>query len=177
MATAKVPQLAIRRNVATPSDTMHEKIAALLEKSLADDVGERPATAEQALELLGATDPQRTKSSKISPSSSSASYSDAFLPHAVGYAALPPGATGAVSEHPDETVAATLGEVAKALVLHGDAPGALTACAQWWGVASSDAARETALDAFCNCWERYGADTCARSTCRAPRAATGARTC
>ena len=156
MARAIVSQLAIRRNVATPADTMHEKIAVLLEKTLAVDVGERPVTAEQALELLGATDPQRNKSSKVSPTTAPVSYSDAFLPHAVGYAALPPAAMVAVSEHPDETTAATLGGLAKTLVIHNDVAGALAACAEWWGAASSAEARNTAANAYRNLWKRHG---------------------
>ena len=35
-----------------------------------------------------------------------------------------------VTEHPDETVAATLGGLAKTLVIHGDVAGALAACAE-----------------------------------------------
>ena len=53
-------------------------------------------------------------------------------------------------------MATTLGGLSKALVLHGDMLGALSVCAEWWGVASSDAAREEAAKAFCNLWKRHG---------------------
>ena len=61
------------------------------------------------------------------------------------------------TEHPDETVAATLGGLAKTLVIHGDVVGALAACAEWWGVASSPEARNTAANAYRNLWKRHGA--------------------
>ena len=48
--------------------------------------------------------------------------------------------------------------LAKTLVLHGDVPGALSACAEWWGVALSDAACKEAAEAFRNLWKRHGAD-------------------
>ena len=44
----------VARGVSTSADAMPDKIAALLEKTLAVDVGERPATAEAALTMLGA---------------------------------------------------------------------------------------------------------------------------
>lgn len=44
---------AVARNVSTPSDTMQEGIATMLEKCLAVGVGERPATATDALRSLG----------------------------------------------------------------------------------------------------------------------------
>ena len=62
-----------------------------------------------------------------------------------------------VTEHPDETVAATLGGLAKTLVIHGDVAGALAACAEWWGVASSAEARKAAAEAYRNLWKRHGA--------------------
>ena len=43
---------AVARNVSTPSDTMQEGIATMLEKCLAVGVGERPATAMDALKSL-----------------------------------------------------------------------------------------------------------------------------
>ena len=93
MAVAKAPQLAIWRNMSTPSDAMHEKITALLEKALAVAVGERPSTAAAVLRMLGAR-----------PSKRSINVSDA-----IGGTSLPAAATAPVSEHSDETVAATLG--------------------------------------------------------------------
>ena len=39
-----------------PADAMPEEIAALLEKTLAVEVGERPATVMDVLEMLGAAD-------------------------------------------------------------------------------------------------------------------------
>ena len=50
----------VARGVSTSADAMPDKIAALLEKTLAVDVGERPATAEAALEMLGAKKIRKT---------------------------------------------------------------------------------------------------------------------
>ena len=44
----------VARGVSTSADAMPEEIAALLEKTLAVDVGERPATVLDILEVLGA---------------------------------------------------------------------------------------------------------------------------
>jgi hypothetical protein len=77
---------------------------------------------------------------------------------AVGGAALLSLATEPAVEHCDATVATTLGSLSKALVLHADMTGALSACAEWWGVASSDAARTEAAKAYCNLWKRHGCD-------------------
>lgn len=130
---------AVARNVSTPSDTMQEGIATMLEKCLAVGVGERPATAMDALMSLD----QPTWLGEI-------------------VEAKPEWfemARSEVTEHSDETVATTLGGLAKALVLHGDAPGALSACAEWLGVASNvGTARENALAAYCNLWKRFGVD-------------------
>ena len=141
MATAKAPQLAIQRSVATPSDTMHEKIAGLLAKSLATTIVERPATAAAAAKQLGAR-----------PSKCSVNVSDSICCDTI-----PPLATKPSSKHSDETVSATLGGLSKALVLHGDTSGALLACAEWLGVAS-DSGRQEAIDAYCNLWKRHGTD-------------------
>ena len=125
---------AVARNVSTPSDTMQEGIATMLEKCLAVGVGERPATAMDTLRSLDLT----TWLGEI----------------------LKAMARSEVTEHSDETVATTLGGLAKALVLHGDAPGALSACAEWLGVASNvGTARENALAAYCNLWKRFGVDS------------------
>ena len=61
-----------------------------------------------------------------------------------------------VTEHPDETVAATLGGLAKTLVIHRDVAGALAACSEWWGVASSPEASNAAAKAYRNLWKRHG---------------------
>ena len=46
----------VARGVSTPADAMHEEIAALLEKTLAVEVGERPSTVGKVLEMLGAAE-------------------------------------------------------------------------------------------------------------------------
>ena len=46
----------VAHGVSTPADAMPEEIAALLEKTLAVEVGERPATVMDVLEMLGAAD-------------------------------------------------------------------------------------------------------------------------
>ena len=151
MVHAKTPQLAIRRSVSTPSDTMHEKIAGMLEKCLGVDVNTRPASAKDALEMIDAAQ-----------GGSGVNFGWGSLlddmSGAVGGAALLSLATEQAVEHPDATVATTLGSLSKALVLHGDMTGALSACAEWWGVASSDAARTEAAKAYCNLWKRHGCD-------------------
>ena len=130
---------AVARNVSTPSDTMQEGIATMLEKCLAVGVGERPATAMDALRSLGRP-----------------TWYDEIFKAKPKWLEM---AQSEVTEHSDETVATTLGGLAKALVLHGDAPGALSACAEWLGVASNvGTARENALAAYCNLWKRFGVD-------------------
>ena len=130
---------AVARNVSTPSDTMQEGIATMLEKCLAVGVGERPATAMDALRSLGRP-----------------TWYVEILEAKPEWLRM---ARSEVTEHSDETVATTLGGLAKALVLHGDAPGALSACAEWLGVASNvGTARENALAAYCNLWKRFGVD-------------------
>ena len=132
---------AVVRNVSTPSDTMQEGIATMLEKCLAVGVGERPATAMDALRSLGRPTWYKEIIFKAKPEWFRMARSE-------------------VTEHSDETVATTLGGLAKALVLHGDAPGALSACAEWLGVASNvGTARENALAAYCNLWKRFGVDS------------------
>ena len=132
---------AVARNVSTPSDTMQEGIATMLEKCLAVGVGERPATAMDALRSLGQPTWYKEIIFKANPEWFRMARSE-------------------VTEHSDETVATTLGGLAKALVLHGDAPGALSACAEWLGVASNvGTARENALAAYCNLWKRFGVDS------------------
>ena len=141
MALAKAPQLAIRRSVTALTDTMHEKVSAMLTKGLAVDVGARPASAREALKMLDAVKYGRIKDD---------------LSSAVSGSGLHPTATTKAAEHPHTTVATTLGGLSKALVLHGDVLGTLLACAEWWGVASSGPAREEAAKAYCNLWKRHG---------------------
>ena len=97
---------------------------------LAEDPRERPATAADALRILDQ----------------------------LGYADLPAAAKQKLSEHPDENIASTLGNLAKRLVLDTSYKSALDTCAEWLGVALSEAARGQALDAYCNLWKRYGAE-------------------
>ena len=138
----------VAHGVSTPADAMHKKVAALLEKTLALEVGERPATAEEALKMLGA---------KINYPNLRTLKRETDFSVAVGGATVPPIAMTEATEHPDESVAATLGGLAKTLVIHGDVAGALAACAEWCGVAVSPEARQAAAEAYRNCWKRHGA--------------------
>ena len=51
----------VARGVSTPADAMPEEIAALLEKTLVVEVGERPSTVVRVLEMLGAAKYGRPK--------------------------------------------------------------------------------------------------------------------
>ena len=132
----------VARGVSTPADTMPEEIAALLEKILAVDVVERPVAVPDVLETLF--------------ESEAAWLEEAQEADWYGKVMTEDGPIKA-TEHPDETVAATLGGLAKTLVIHGDVAGALAACAEWWGVALSPEARNTAAEAYRNLWKRHGA--------------------
>ena len=90
------------------------------------------------------------------------------LAEAVGSASLPLNARERSTEHADEDVSATLGGIARALVLHGEVAGALEACSQWLGVASSKQARSEAFDAYCNLWKRHGDKLTILELSRAP---------
>ena len=154
----------IRRGVSTHADAMHEDVAALLTKILAVDVSERPAKAREVLEMLGVHEHDGYEYSDDEYSdddSVDVEDNDVVMgwdtSDAVGGTTLPSTATAAAIDHPDETVATTLGGLAKALVLHGNVPGALSACAEWWGVAS-DRARNDAASAYGNVWKRHGKD-------------------
>ena len=137
------------RRVSTPEDAMHETISALVEGCLAEDVASRPATAKGALKLLGAK--------QGGMNWTTVEYGiDASTAH--GAALLPPSATAEATEHPDENVAATLGGLAKALLLHGDVAGALAACSERLGASSNETARADATDAFVNLWKRHGGE-------------------
>ena len=133
----------VAHGVSTPADAMPEEIAALLEKTLAENVGERPMTVKEMLAPLLQSEAARLKEAK----------------KAEWYGKVMDGKKGPIkaTEHPDETVAATLGGLAKTLVIHGDVAGALAACAEWWGVAFSPEARQAAAEAYRNCWKRHGA--------------------
>ena len=73
-----------------------------------------------------------------------------------GHDLLPSAAKEEPSEHPDENVASTLGNLAKQLVFNGAYSHALEVCAEWLGVASAETGREKALEAYCNLWKRHG---------------------
>ena len=149
----------VAHGVSTPADVMHEKIAALLEKTLAVEVGEQPATVEEALRMLGAKAVYDREARKF----------ETDFSVAVGGATVPPAAMVKATEHPDETVATTLGGLAKKLVIHGDVAGALASCAEWWGVASPGEARNTAAGAYRNLWKRHGASFCSLDLSRTAR--------
>ena len=100
----------VAHGVSTPAGAMPEEIAALLEKTLAAEAGERPAEMRDVLQTLLGSEA-------------------AWLEEAMQVIDLEE-----PTEHPDETVAATLGGLAKALVIHGDVTGALAACFEWWDV-------------------------------------------
>ena len=107
---------------------------------LANDVGDRPARAVDALTILGAT--YDGDSLDVS--------------RAHGHNVLPSAAKGEPSEHLDENVASTLGNLAKQLVLDGALSDALDVCAEWLGVASAETGRMNAFEAYCNLWKRHG---------------------
>ena len=109
---------------------------------LADDIGDRPARAVGALTILGAT------------------YDDESLEvsRTHGHDLLPSTAKGQSSEHPDENVASTLGNLAKLLALDGALSHALDVCAEWLGVASAETGRTNAFEAYCNLRKRHGCD-------------------
>ena len=145
----------VARGVSTSADAMPEEIAALLEKTLAVDVGERPATADAALELLGANDELNMETFKFETDFSVA-VGGATVPSMLWTAMAKAKEHPEETEHPDETVAATLGGLAKTLVIHNDVAGALAACSEWWGVASSPEASNAAAEAYRNLWKRHG---------------------
>jgi len=131
LASAKDLHNAICRNISMPSNAMHHKIGELVCKSLAAGISERPATAADALKILGR------------------------LRH--GEFKLPVAAETEAEQHDDETIARTFGDLAKRLVADEDFSGALEVCAEWLGVASSETGgRGRALDAYCNLWKRFG---------------------
>ena len=139
----------VARCVSTPEDAMHEKILALAKGCLAEDVGARPAKARDALMKLGA---KRAKMNRVTREFGI----NASTAH--GVASLLPSATVDATEHPDENVAATLGGLAKALLLNGDVAGALAACAERLGASSNETARADAMGAFVNLWKRHGSE-------------------
>ena len=115
--------------LSTPTDSMHENVAALLEKGLSPNVVERPVTASCALKKL--------------------------MVHGL-HQHLPEGAKAKSFNHNDEDVASTLGGLAKLMVLHGDIPSALTTCAEWLGTTSHATTRANAQGAYCNLLKRHG---------------------
>ena len=115
--------------VSTAVDAMDERIGTLLELSLAADVSVRPPTAKEALVVLGGMDKWGNRNHDLS-----------------------------VSQFSDESVAATLGSLAKTLAAHGNIGGALGACADWLGIVSNEIGRAQALEVYFDLWERYGCD-------------------
>ena len=104
------------QTLCTPTDSMHENVRALLEKSLSANTPERPRSAEDELTQLA---------------------------QITSYSMLPDASKAKATAHRDADVAATLGGLAKSFVVHGDATNALTTSAEWIGTAS-DAARADA---------------------------------
>ena len=119
---------------------------------------ERPANAKQTLEMLGV---ERAGFRRFARA---AGFSSLPVLDHVGRAAMELGTDAlrtaatitASSEHNESTVAATLGSLSKALVLHGDVDGALAATGEWLGVAVSRQARAEAFDAYCSLLKRQG---------------------
>ena len=92
----------VAHGVSTPAGAMPEEIEALLEKTLAEDVGERPMTVEEMLGPLLQSEAAWLKEAKKAE----------WYGKVMDDKKSPIEAT----EHPDETVAATLGGLVKALV-------------------------------------------------------------
>ena len=154
IGTAKVFMNEFQNAVCTPYDVMHAVVAKALKRSLDDQVGKRPTTAGETLSLF------RVKDNGEDPESGSESEADddedVDLTRYPNCMWPPEIAIKPATEHGDEEVASTLGDLAKALVLHDTPAGALDACTEWLGVASSAAARKKALNAYCDLWKRYG---------------------
>ena len=108
---------------------------------LADEIGGRPARAADALTILGAI-------------------VDASLDVSTAHShdVLPSAAKGEPSEHPDENVTSTLGNLAKQFVNDGALTHALDVCAEWLGVASAETGRANAFEAYCNLRKRHGSE-------------------
>ena len=146
----------VARGVSTSADAMPDKIAALLEKTLAVDVGERPATAEAALTMLGAKIDEVNWETFKRETDFSVAVGGATVPSILWTAMTKAKEHPEETEHTDETVATTLGGLAKTLVIHNDVAGTLAACSEWWGVASSPEASNAAAKAYRNLWKRHG---------------------
>ena len=131
-------------------------------------VKERPATAKDSLEMLGVKYYDKGLSRAIGAQRFESAAGFSSLPELrsgpvekigrmVGTGAFrTANAITAASEHADQEVAATLGGLSKALVMHGDIDGAIAAAAEWLGVSASAKARSRALDAWCSLLKRHG---------------------
>lgn len=166
---AKSLQNALLTSMCTHVYEMHPAVGTLLEQSLHELVGNRPVSAKDVLKLLGAEYRRRSIALVTPPEQSPLSRSrkkaaaaptryQLDLSKTVGFNLLPLAAMTEATEHCDKDVSATLGDLAKALVLGGEPMGALAACTEWLGVASSAPARKEALDAYTNLWKRHAKD-------------------
>ena len=136
-------------------------VSCLLEASLGP-VKERPPAAKHCLDLLGVKEyASKTRRRKFA---SAAGFSSLPVLDLKGRLTATLGmssfrtadAITAASEHSDGDVAATLGGLSKALVMHGDVDGAIAACAEWLGVSASEGARESARAAWYSLLNRQG---------------------
>ena len=140
-------EAAIRRTLdldARQANHFHEAIChhvGVCVGCLADEIGDRSARAADALTILGAIVDDSL---------------DVSTAH--GHDVLPSAAKGEPSEHPDENVASTLGNLAKQFVNDGALSDALDVCAEWLGVASAETGRTNAFEAYCNLWKRHGSE-------------------
>ena len=143
--SAVLLEKALLTRVALPAHVMDARVGEMLTKSLSAEVKERFKSTGEALKAIGADvdyDDGRIES----------------LSSAAGFDCVPSTALEKPKYHTDEDVSTTLGGISRALVLHGDVPGALDAVSQWLGVASTEAARKRAFAAYCNLWKYHGKD-------------------
>ena len=118
-------------------------VRVLLERSLAENVADRPSTAQCALEHLGA---ERLHCGNA----------EWDFTHVAGALGVPAKAMQSGRDHTDVAVETTLGELAKCRLVTGHLDGALNACAEWAGVATTPATRTRALNAYCELLECHG---------------------
>ena len=154
--SGKMLQMVIQRNVSTEVDAvppLHDVtdisgatrqcgVGLLLLRSLNANNAKRPASAREALEVLGA----QAKPNNFDISS------------AAGFRALPPLlATVSSGSHEDNDIEVTYSGLVFLFENDGRLALALTSCANWLAVISPEntGARARALEAFCALWRRH----------------------
>ena len=134
VAQVKKMQMEISRHISTPADDMaFAEIGEVLKKCLSPEVGDRNASVQHVFESLGNT----------------------FYTTVLSAALIPEAAFEEFPNHDDTVVESALGGLAKQLVQFDEVEGALSSCAEWWGVASPEA-RADARGAYLKLWEHHG---------------------